>query len=475
MFWDGSRWVEGRPLGGQVAPAPTPRRRRGALLTIGILVLVPALLIPFLGVEAARPRLTVTGTVEPGVSINLAGDGFQARIWLQLQWDGSAAGMSTVRTSNQGTFGTSLTIPATTIPGPHVVGATLSSSGSRSMTPAATTAVLAFVTVTVFDPSAIPTPVATVTAPTPPAASFLPSPTPATTPTSSAAAVLASSTPATIATPMPVPTAPVRPSPIAHPTSTPVPTVGPITGPKVVEIESSVTAAEFVSAAQDNTTDIIELAGGTYRPGIIRLNVDRTRPLLIRPASGATVVFAGGSRPAFYIGLGGAAGRITIEGLIFDGFNMGPDGIIWLGDCHDITVNNMVVRHSTGEAGYSWALYVSTDGGIGPHNVVANNWIVDGGARTLGGLAIGHTPPAQGVTATGWRVTNASYAIYSNTPATGVNISNWTIESSGLTTFAYLSVVLAQTQGTIRNVDAINSGAPEIVAPMVDGGGNSWK
>jgi hypothetical protein len=135
-----------------------------------------------------------------------------------------------------------------------------------------------------------------------------------------------------------------------------------------------------------------------------------------------------------------------------------------------------VVRNSRGQAGYSWALYVSTDGGVGPSNVVARNWVVDGGGRTLGGLAIGHTPAARGVTATGWRVSNASYAIYSNTPATGVSISDWTITSSGLTTFAYLSVVLAQTGGTIRNVHATNSGGPELeTPPMVDGGGNTWQ
>jgi hypothetical protein len=236
-----------------------------------------------------------------------------------------------------------------------------------------------------------------------------------------------------------------------------------------------VTAAQFVAAAQDNSTDVLELAGGVYRPGIIRLNVDRTRPLLIRPKAGASVVFAGGNRPAFYIGLGGVAGNITITGLVFDGFRMGPDGIVWLGNCHNITVSNMVVRNSSGQAGYSWALYVSTDGGVGPSNVVANNWVVDGGARTLGGLAIGHSPAARGVTANGWHVTNASYAIYSNTTATGVSINGWTVDSSGLTTFAYLSVVLAQTGGTIRNVHATNSGGPEIVAPMVDGGGNTWQ
>ncbi len=242
-----------------------------------------------------------------------------------------------------------------------------------------------------------------------------------------------------------------------------------------MRLSPTATAAQFLAAIAEPSTDVLELAAGTYRPGIIYLNVDRSRPLTIRPAAGATVVFAGGTRPAFYMGLGGVAGRITLSNIVFDGFAMGPDGIVWLGNCHDITLTGITVRNSVGTAGFSWALYVSTDGGSGPRNVTADNWTVDGGGRTLGGLAIGHTPAAQGVTARHWTVRNASYAIYSATPATGVHIDDWTIDSSGLTTFDYLSVVFEQTAGDIRNVRATNSGKPEILAPMVDAGGNSWK
>ena len=270
----------------------------------------------------------------------------------------------------------------------------------------------------------------------------------------------------------PTPTPKVAPTPTPKVAPTPTPKVAQTQGLKVVGLTPTVTATQFVAAVRDNTTDVIELAGGTYRLGVITLNVDRTRPLVIRPAAGATVVFAGGSQSAFWIGAGGVAGRITIEGLVFDGFTLSTNGIIWLGNCHDITINNIVVRNSTGQAGYSWSLYLSTDGGVSPRNVVANNWTVDGGARTVGGLQIAHTPGAQSVTATGWHVTNASYAIYSGGPASGVNISDWTIDSSGLSN---LSVDLVNTAGSIRNVHATNSGSPEILAPMVDAGGNTWR
>jgi hypothetical protein len=259
------------------------------------------------------------------------------------------------------------------------------------------------------------------------------------------------------------------PAPTPTPASTPTPVA------KVVGLTSSVTAAQFASAAQDNTTDVIELAGGIYHTGVITLNVDRTRPLIIRPAAGATVVFAGvGSQSAFWIGSGGVAGNITIEGLVFDGYSLSTNGIVWLGNCHDITLNDITVRNSTGQTGYSWALYMSTDGGASPRNVVANNWIVDGGARTIGALQMGHAggPTISGVILHGWQVTNASYAIYSAVGATGVDIDGWTINSSG---DSGLSVDLVNTAGTIEKVHATNSGGPQIELPMVDAGGNTWQ
>jgi len=260
------------------------------------------------------------------------------------------------------------------------------------------------------------------------------------------------------------------------PTPTPSPTRDPNIPLNVVSLSPTVTATQFAAAAANEATDVIELAGGTYRTGPITLNVERTRPLTIRPKAGASVEFEAGTTgatgSAFWIGLGGIAGGITIEGLVFDGYSVGTSAVIWLGNCHDITINDVVVRNSTGPAGYAWALYVSEDAGVAARNVVANDWTVDGNGRTLGALQIGHLPGAQGVTASGWHVANASYAIYSGTAASGVRISDWTIDSSGLNN---LSVDLVNTSGTIRNVHATNSGRAEIVPPMVDAGGNSWQ
>src|SRR4029079_4668716 len=143
---------------------------------------------------------------------------------------------------------------------------------------------------------------------------------------------------------------------------------------------------------------------------------------------------------------------------------------------HDITLNNITVRNSTGQAGYAWALYVSTNAGISASNVTAKNWTVDG-SRSLGGMQIGNSsgPDNNGVSAHGWSVANATYAIYAGAGATGLDIDDWNITSSGMTSYDYLSVVLVDARGTISNVHATNSGGPMIVPPMVNAGGNTWR
>ncbi|MGA3031581.1 MAG: hypothetical protein ABSE58_12780, partial [Candidatus Limnocylindrales bacterium] len=212
-------------------------------MTIAIVVLVPALLIPFLAVNAAGPRLTVGGSAAPGASVNLAGDGFRAHIWIQLQWDGSALGMSTVRTSNQGAFGTSLMIPAKATAGPHVVGAVDSSSGSRSVTSAAATATLAVATVTVLDSPAVPTPAtsgapAQSPGPTVPTQNVTPVPTQNVTPV-----------PTQNVTPVPTQNVTPVPTPTAAPTPTPAPT--PVPAPAGISVPASIdaTGASDASAA----------------------------------------------------------------------------------------------------------------------------------------------------------------------------------------------------------------------------------
>jgi hypothetical protein len=259
----------------------------------------------------------------------------------------------------------------------------------------------------------------------------------------------------------------VAPSPTHLPTPLPTPE------PKVVRFSPGMSGGQLVAAIADASTDVIELAGGTYTPGSININVNRSRPVTIRPAPGATVVFANGTDAAFTFGYGGVAGNITIDGLIFDGYRIGSIGIVWIGNAHDITLNNITVRNSTGIGTNSWALYLSSDGGSGPTRVVADNWNVDGGARTLGGVQSYHNPNARGATLRGWHVRNCAYAIYLNSDATDVRIEDWTTTSCGVTTYADLSVVARDASGIIRNVRATDSGGVDIWPPMIESG-NEW-
>ena len=185
MFWDGERWVDDAAQGVRTPP----QRRRPGHRPTAILVasLIPALLIPFLSVSAAAPTLAAGGSAFPGGSLAASGSGFGARDWIQLRWDGSAAGMPAVRTSSQGTLGVLITIPTTAIAGSHVLSAAVrSTSSGRNGRSAVSTAILASTTVTVLNAgtgaTTTSTPISTTTATVTPSPTPTPDPAPASTP-----------------------------------------------------------------------------------------------------------------------------------------------------------------------------------------------------------------------------------------------------------------------------------------------------
>jgi hypothetical protein len=134
--------------------------------------------------------LTVIGTTDPGSTVNVVGTTFPARAWVNLLWDGSAAGMPVVRVGLNSSFGVRLTIPAMTAAGPHVLSAVgaksalVSSQSGRVGEASAqqTTSVLAETVVIVATPT--PSPTATPT----PSPTATPTPSPTATPTPSTAA-----------------------------------------------------------------------------------------------------------------------------------------------------------------------------------------------------------------------------------------------------------------------------------------------
>ena len=236
MFWDGSRWVDGSTTTRRTTPTRPRNRLRDWLATLPVLVLVPALLMPFVGVGASpAPSLSVSGKAVPGGTITISGEHFPARLWVQLDWNGSDAAMPSVRANGRTKFKVNLTVPESAEPGSHVVSAAVSSknrvSTTESVDPSAT---MASVTVSV---SAAATP-----APTP-------APTPRPEPT-------ASPTPRATASPTPAPTAAPTPRPTATPPATAAPTIAPTPSPTPMPIATPVPTAAPTPAPTPSTGDL---------------------------------------------------------------------------------------------------------------------------------------------------------------------------------------------------------------------------
>ena len=271
MFWDGSQWTDDRPVSSAPTPAGKKPRSRLSdwLATLPIIVLVPVLIVPLMAVGASSASLRVSGSPIAGAQLDVIGQNFSGRDWIQLSWDGSTAGMPTIRTSSQGEILATITVPARTSAGSHTLSA-LGQDGpgkGNKNALAARGQVLASVTVVVTNaasvtpnprPQPTPTPAPTPTpqpTPTPtPTPAARPTPTPASTPTPGARpspTPVPTPTPATSPTPTPVPT------PSATPASTPRPT-----GDSTPPVITNVTATSITSIGTRISWSLNELATG---------------------------------------------------------------------------------------------------------------------------------------------------------------------------------------------------------------------
>ena len=255
---------------------------------------------------------------------------------------------------------------------------------------------------------------------------------------------------------------------------------------RVISFTPAQSGDTFLALLGEESIGVIEL-NGTYHLPCINIDIDRTRPIVIRPATGATVVLSGanvGSRAQFELGCHGVAGNITMQDLIFDGYMLGQQGIIYALDCHDIALNDMVVRNSrcngiTAAPYQSWAIYLSSTSTAHSTNFTANRWTVDGSAREMGALQV---YGGSHVTAVGWSVTNACLAVYASSdrgPLTDFVLDRWTICNTGALgwgTTNGVSVYIDNASGRFSNIHAttasgvlVNLGTPK----LTDGGGNS--
>jgi hypothetical protein len=251
----------------------------------------------------------------------------------------------------------------------------------------------------------------------------------------------------------------------------------------IVQFTPSGTQAQFLALMKDMTIDAIEMQSGTYRGWHLFFDVDRTaRPLVIRPAAGATVVFDdAGGRTAdglFYPGWTSYTSNITFQGPFqITNYVIGQTGLVSTAWAANLAFNGFTVRGTTApttNGQTAWAVYVSSDGAHRGTNLTFNDWNVDNTSSAAGhevnGLQLYHTPQAVGVTALRWRIAGSNSAMTLYGDATGIDVEYWTITNSD---YAVKSDGIAA--GVLRNNTATGSTyAPIIQSPLVDGGGNAW-
>ena len=171
MFWNGTHWTNEHAATSPVRPR-SRRRLRDTLASIPILLLVPALLFPFLsaGAGALTPTLTTSGSAVSGGALTVEGSGFSSRDWVELRWDGTPTG-TTVRVDSGNRFTSQIIVPASAAPGTYQISAHStgrSGKGDGAFVAGATMLAVVSVEVGSSTPVPSPTPVATPTpAPTP--------------------------------------------------------------------------------------------------------------------------------------------------------------------------------------------------------------------------------------------------------------------------------------------------------------------
>ena len=190
MYWNGSHWAD-EPAPVKPVPVKSRRRMRDILATVPILLLIPALLVPFLFVAAGSlpPTLSVSGSTVPGGTIDIAGANFLARDWVELRWDGAPTG-ATIRVDSRSNFSTQMTVPGNTPAGMHQISAYSAAQTKNGVGgwkavgySTASSASLATIAINVTSSSASPTATLQPTPPQTPVATPTPTPLPTPTPT----------------------------------------------------------------------------------------------------------------------------------------------------------------------------------------------------------------------------------------------------------------------------------------------------
>jgi hypothetical protein len=272
----------------------------------------------------------------------------------------------------------------------------------------------------------------------------------------------------------------------AIPTSTPTPRPGGV----VRTFGPTVSWSTFLAAARDMSIDVIELKAGTYRPWRLpSLSVNRAaRPLTIRPAPGAAVVFSAQNdgaygNPAFlvngssYITWDGSGGSMT-----FQHYLLANQGVFDLSNSNHITIRHINFRNIAGNARTteqsSHLFYLNG----GNHDILiedidARYFTEPGMVYHSNGLQLytgGHGAAIYNVTARRVTIDGANWATVVRNGSHGLVYANWTVTNSGAHVPDAMDFGTDNT-GMVTSVRTSASvSSPVRMGEMTDGGGNFW-
>jgi len=247
---------------------------------------------------------------------------------------------------------------------------------------------------------------------------------------------------------------------------------------------AAMTSAAFATMVADMTIDVIEMEAGTYQDwAAVDISVNRsTRPLTVRPAPGAAVVWDGSTDDStdglFYFGNSALCSYITFDpegtggSFTVQNYNIGQTGLIVTAYASHVTVNGFKTRTCTESAASGttrWSVYVASDGTHRSDNLTFNDW------DSSPGTGINHfqinasaSHGADGVIVKHWVSNGGNYGAYVAGDSTlvvldGLMMMNHAV--AGIETGGTATV-------TVRNCAAINCGANVFSATTTDGGGN---
>ena len=251
------------------SPANQPQRPNGLvdwLLTIGMILLLPALIIPILATTAQTATITVSGDAVPRGQLSVVGTKFPAHERLTFTWDGLEFGVPDRRADRTGSFAINLSVPSSADAGSHTLAVTRADRPGRWNTSRSHQVLAVAEVVVVVPPSADsmgagdrlagsvgPVPMDGAHPSESPASATVP-PSPTVSPTipldavEGVAGLPSEPTSAPTAAPVPAPTAAPIPAPTAAPI--PPPTAAPIPPPSSSRATVFVADAETGDASQ---------------------------------------------------------------------------------------------------------------------------------------------------------------------------------------------------------------------------------